>query len=69
MGSSTVLLEQNLLHSISLGELKAEDQLLKRIEGYRDTVTCLRPFTAAKLGKCLTFGNKMKNFRVISMAG
>lgn len=69
MGSTTVLLEQNLLHSISLGELKAEDQLLKRIGGYRDTVTCLRLFTAAKLGKCLTFGNKVKYFRVISVAG
>lgn len=69
MGSTTVLLEQNLFHSINLGELKAGDQLLKRIEGYRDTVTCFRPFTAAKLGKCLTFGNKVKNFRVITVAG
>lgn len=69
MGSTTVLLEPNFLHSISLGELKAEDQLLKRIGGYRDTVTCLRPFTATKLGKSLTFGNKVKNFRFISVAG
>lgn len=58
--STTALLEQNLLHSISLGKLKAEDQLLKRIIGYRDTVTCLRPFTVAKQGKCLTFGNQVK---------
>lgn len=32
-----MLLEQNLLHSISLGKLKAEDLLLKRVRGYRDT--------------------------------
>lgn len=39
MGSTTVLLELNLLHSVSLGELKVEDLFLKRKGGYRDTVT------------------------------